>query len=187
MSEQARACRHNSLHAWACLCTCVTRGDGWVTRWRMGEREGEMGRWGRERERWDDAHNRARCAVAEHVGWAREGEVLSPSSRVAGWAREGASEGEGREREKTGVGMSVVLGKVRSPRGGGRGRRCMLSNGRSAVVLPSTWHYRCCIIVVGWTWECMSMRQDEMAQCAQFMRMLHCWVGDGEGEGRGRC
>jgi len=120
-----------------------------------------MGRWGQEREWRDDVRNRACRAVAERMGWAREGEVLSPRSRVAGWAREGASEGEGREREKTGVGTSGLL------RGGGRGQGHMLSNGRSVVVLPSTWHRHCCIIVVRWTQECTSTRWDETAQCAQ--------------------
>jgi len=35
------------------------------------------------------------------------------------WAREGAGEGEGGEREKMGVGTSAAMGEARSLRGGG--------------------------------------------------------------------
>ena len=33
-----------------------------------------------------------------------------------------------------------------------------MSDGRSAVVPLSAWHHHCCVIVVRWTHECMSMR-----------------------------
>ena len=55
---------------------------GWVTRRRIGEGEGEMERWGQEREWWNDVRNHAHCVVTEGVGWVREGEVLSLSR---GW------------------------------------------------------------------------------------------------------
>ena len=92
-----------------------------------------------------------------------------------GWvAREGVSKGEGREREKTGVGM---MGKARSPRGSRRGWGCVSSDGRSAVVPLSAWHRRCCVVVVGWTHECMSTRvHTDITACMHTRAGAHAGV-----------
>ena len=55
-----------------------------------------------------------------------------------------------------------------------------MSDGRSVAVPLLAWHRHCCVAMVGWTHECMSMHVH-----MDIMRMLCHWVGDGEGEGGG--
>ena len=99
------------------LCTHTTRGDGVGhqaenRRGRGTGRDGEMGTGKRMVGRHVQLH--ACHAVAEWVGWVREGKV--PSSNRGGQERVQVRERVGRGRS-----TSVVMGEVRSPRVVGSG------------------------------------------------------------------